>query len=223
MTRINRIIKANVNDLFNRWDSDSPKEFVRDLESNVSDIISQRRNLDKDLTDIDSDIQDRRQEASRLEENASSAVEEDDTETARAKLSERRRVMNELQRLVDEKDAILDQQRRLGEALDNIRDKIASVEQQLGTKAPSQRPQGTSGRDLSSSPVEKKTGHSPETFDTDFVDEVLDDAEAKIDEFEANLEAERQLQDTTGFDGEFNSEKPDAPDDLADLKKKFEE
>lgn len=253
MNRLNRIIRSNVSDLRGDSRPDSIEKVIGEMESSLRDAKRQALILRRQEKKLLAEIREHRDSAEQWEDRAMMALKRQEEDLARDALKVRNDALEQAAELREEledqrvhADDINSAIRALEMKLEGTRGKFRSGRNPSRSSRVSTRPR--SSESAWDAEFRRRTEGQGETGsasyagaddDGDFHDERLfrevDRMGSKIDEFEAGVEATRELNDAnlrdprrSKLDARFRDleerRKSDAGrDDLAALKKKFED
>jgi phage shock protein A len=254
MNRLNRIIRSNVSDLRGESRSESIDQVLGEMETSLRDARRQAVILRRQEKKLVAAIREQRDKADQWEDRAMMALKQGEEDLARDALKVRNEALERASSLREE----LDDQRVYAQDIDSaiqaLEMKLEGTRGKFGSLGSSRRAGRASSRTRSDEGAwdaefrrRVEGNDAPGAADEDrggagFHDERLfrevDRMGSKINEFEAEVEAMRELSDEnlrdpgrSRLDERFRelerrrrSERDDSGhDDLADLKKKFED
>lgn len=259
MNRLNRIIRSNVSDLRGDSGPDSINKLIAEMESSLRDAKRQAVILRRQEKKILNEIRAHRDSAEQWEERAMMALKRQQEDLARDALQVRNEALDQAADLREELDAQRVHADDINSAIQALEMKMAGARGRARNTGNARRSGRMSGRARSSESawdaefrrrVEGQGDAAPRSYAdprgfadeddaSDFQDDRLfrevDRMGSKIDEFEAGVEAMRELSDEnlrdpgrSKLDARFRElerrrQKDAGRDDLAALKKKFED
>lgn len=263
LNRLNRIIRSNVSDLRNAGQSSSIDSALGEMESSLKEARRQKVKLRQQEKKLVAAIRQQRDKADQWEERAMMALKQDEEDLARDALAVRNEALDKAAELREELEEHRMYLQDIESALEALEMKLEGTRGRLrASGGPSRKPQrirnesawdaefrrrvGDRGGDAG--PSRSRSEGSSSFEDSRLFDE-MDRMGAKIDAYEAEVEAMRELSDDNLRDpgrrrleerfrnledrdgrGERDrksdrgrSRDSGDSDDLADLKKKFED
>lgn len=260
MNRLNRIIRSNINDLRQDSRSGSIDHVLGEMESSLKDARKQAALIRREEKKLIAQIRGHRDKADEWEDRAMMALKQGEEDLARDALRMRNEAMDQVAQLRDELDDHRAQARDIDSAIEALELKLDGTRARVGTFSSG----GSKRRQRSARPSSSESAWDAE-FRRRVGDQrgaespasraaksppVADDLEgsagarlfsevdrmgSKIDAFEAEIDAARELSDEDFFDPgrrelderfrelERRRRAEDDDDDLAALKRKFEE
>ncbi len=262
LNRLNRIIRSNVSDLRNAGQSSSLDQALGEMESSLKDARRQKAKLRQDEKRLVAAIRQQRDKADQWEERAMMALKQGEEDLARDALAVRNEALDKAAALREDLEEHRMYLQDIESALEALEMKLEGTRGRLRASGPSsRRPQrirdesdwdaefrrrvGVKGGATRTTAPRDSDVSERERRDYTRDDRLFDEMNrmgSKIDAFEAEVEAMRELSDDNlrdpgrrrleerfrrleNRDGDERGEKRrgDSGDDLADLKKKFED
>jgi phage shock protein A len=262
LNRLNRIIRSNVSDLKSSGQSGSIDQALGEMETSLKDARRQKAQLRQQEKKLVAAIRQARDKADQWEDRAMMALQKQEEDLAKDALLVRNEALERASELREELEEHRMYLQDIESALEALEMKLDGTRGRLRASSPgSQRsPQSQSQRRRGESDwdaefrrrVGGKGGESPNpssnrsesyasrrsTFGGDRLFDEVDRMGSKIDAFEAEVEAERELSDDNLRDPgrrkleerfrtletrERSDRRDKERDDLSDLKKKFED
>lgn len=216
LDRLNRLVRSNISDLSGGTSSDETR---RQLQSSLREARREQAELRRDEKQIIESIREARAEAEKWEDRAMLALEQNDESLAREALKAKHRAVQRAEDLREE----LDEHRNymqdidaaltaLEEKLDAYRDRRSGQSDDGDDRASSwdnrlrRRRNSSSDDDAPSDGDRRRSAQSSSTsrdsghFDTGDTFSEFDRMAGKIDEYEADVEAMRELSEDLGGD-----------------------
>jgi phage shock protein A len=260
LNRLNRIIRSNISDLRTSGASGSIDRVLGEMETSLKDARRQRVKLRAQEKKIVAAIRQARDKADQWEDRAMMALRRDEEDLARDALVVRNEALDEAAGLRDELDELRMYLQDIESALEALEMKLEGTRGRIQATEPTRAPRRVRGesdwdaefrrrvqqRD-GDTDGEARTTRPRSSAGRDFGDERLfdemDRMSSKVDAYEAEVEAMRELSDDNlrdpgrsrleerfrnlegkeDLDRLKRRQKDGERDDLADLKKKFED
>ncbi len=251
LNRLNRIIRSNVNDLRSGSHPDSLNQVLGEMESSLKEARRQKVVLRKQEAKLVAAIRQQRDKADQWEDRAMMALKKGEEDLARDALVVRNEALDEAAKLRDELEEHRMYLQDIDSALEALEMKLEGTRGRLRASSTTAARPPRSLRDERDwdaefrRRVEDRGASAPRStptrgaFEDDHLFDEIDRMGSKIDAFEAEVEAMRELSDDNlGDPGRRRLEerfrrleqhdrprrsRDDSGDDLADLKRKFED
>lgn len=252
LNRLNRIIRSNVSDLRNAGQSSSLDSALGEMESSLKEAQRQKAKLRQQEKKLVAAIHQQRDKADQWEERAMMALKQDEEDLARDALAVRNDALERASELREELEEHRMYLQDIESALEALEMKLEGTRGRMQASGPSQRPQRVRNESAWDAEFRRRVGDrggdarpersgsgsgSSSTFEDSRLFDEMDRMGAKVDAYEAEVEAMRELSDENlrdpdrrrleerfrNLEGRDRDRGDSGNDDLADLKKKFED